>query len=112
MIDVLSLPCPTWYKPCPKGAKRIWLESKLLPNSPLLPSASCLLPSFDIVRVKLEPIDNEIYQENLKQTLQELTKKHEKVNIENITNPIVNKALNNKKSRPKLHQASLFDYLK
>ena len=71
------------------------------------------LPTFaDIVRVKLEPIDNEIYQENLKQTLQELTKKHEKVNIENITNPIVNKALNNKKSRPKLHQASLFDYLK
>ncbi len=71
------------------------------------------LPIFaDIVQVKLKPLDNEVYQENLKQTLQELTKKHEKINIESVTNPIVNKALNNKKLRPKIHQASLFDYLK
>jgi hypothetical protein len=71
------------------------------------------LPTFaDIVKVKFEPIDNEIYQENLKQTLQRLTKKPEKNNIENVTNPIVNKALNNKKTVSKVHQASLFDYLK
>ena len=71
------------------------------------------LPAFaDIVQVKLEPIDNEIYQENLKRTLQKLTKKPEKNNIENVTNPIANKALDNKKSVPKVHQASLFDYLK
>ncbi len=71
------------------------------------------LPAFaDIVKVKLEPIDNEIYQENLKQTLRELTKKPEKNNIENVTKAIVNKALDNKKLVPKVHQASLFDYLK
>ena len=71
------------------------------------------LPVFaDIVKVKLEPIDNKIYQENLKQTLQKLTKKTEKNNIENVTKAIVNKALDNKKSVPKVHQASLFDYLK
>ncbi len=36
------------------------------------------LPIFaDIVKVKLEPIDNETYQENLKQTLQKLKNKHQ-----------------------------------
>ena len=38
---------PTWYKPRPKATEGIWEEFKLLPNSPLLPSASCLLPSVD-----------------------------------------------------------------
>ena len=71
------------------------------------------LPVFtDIVKVELKPLDNEVYQENLKQTLQKLTKKPENPNIKKVTNPIVSKALNNKKSVPKAHQASLFDYLK
>ena len=75
------------------------------------------LPIFaDIVKVKLEPIDNETYQENLKQTLQKLKNKHQdshiKSDIKTAANPLINKALNNTNSVPKVHQASLFDYLK
>ena len=75
------------------------------------------LPIFaDIVKVKLEPIDNETYQENLKQTLQKLNQKHQdsnvKSDIKTAANPLINKALNNPNSAPKVHQASLFDYFK
>lgn len=64
------------------------------------------LPTFaDIVKVKLEPIDEETYQESLKQTLQNSQP-------QNNVNPIVSNALNDKSSIPKIHQTSLFDYLK
>lgn len=69
------------------------------------------LPTFaDIVRVKLEPIDNEIYQNHLKQTLQKMKDNTQDYDPQKITNPVVNKALTNN-STPKVHQASLFDYL-
>ena len=75
------------------------------------------LPIFaDIVKVKLDPIDNETYQENLKQKLQKLNQKHQdsdvKSDIKTAANPLINKALYNTNSAPKVHQASLFDYLK
>ena len=71
------------------------------------------LPVFaDIIKVELKPLDNEVYQENLKRTLQKLKEKHPEDDIQKVTNPLVSKALNNKKSRPKVHQASLFNYLK
>ena len=64
------------------------------------------LPIFaDIVKVELKPIDKQAYQESLKQTLQN---SHPKNNV----NPIVSNALNDKGSIPKIHQTSLFDYLK
>ena len=72
------------------------------------------LPIFaDIVQVKLKPIDTEIYQENLKETLQKLKKKHQELDINKVVdNPLISQALNNKKSVLKVHQPSLFDYLK
>ncbi len=71
------------------------------------------LPVFaDIIKVELKPLDNEVYQENLKLTLQKLKEKHQEDDIKKVTNPLVSKALNNQKSRPKVHQASLFNYLK
>ena len=71
------------------------------------------LPAFaDIVKVKLEPIDNEIYQENLKQTLQKLKDKRQNFDFKKVDNSLISKALDNKKSVPKIHQASLFNYLK
>ena len=70
------------------------------------------LPIFaDIIKVKLEPVDNEIYQESLKQTLQKMNDKTQDYDTKKITNPVVSKALTNN-SAPKVHQASLFDYLK
>ncbi|HHP7231128.1 MAG TPA: hypothetical protein ACFCUY_09745 [Xenococcaceae cyanobacterium] len=66
----------------------------------------------DIVKVKLEPIDNEIYQENLKQTLQILKDKRQNFDFKKVDNSLISKALDNKKSVPKIHQASLFNYLK
>ncbi len=64
------------------------------------------LPTFaDIVKVKLEPIDEETYRESLKQTLQNSQP-------QNNVNPIVSNALNDKVSIPKIHQTSLFNYLK
>ena len=64
------------------------------------------LPTFaDIVTVELKPIDEETYQESLKQTLQNSQPP-------NKVNPIVSNALNDKGSIPKIHQTSLFDYLK
>ena len=64
------------------------------------------LPTFaDIVKVELKPIDEEAYRESLKQTLQNSQPP-------NNVNPIVSNALNDKVSIPKIHQTSLFNYLK
>lgn len=64
------------------------------------------LPTFaDIVKVELKPIDEEAYQESLRQTLQNSQ-------LQNNVNPIVSNALNDKGSISKIHQTSLFDYLK
>ena len=64
------------------------------------------LPRFaDIVKVELKPIDEETYQESLKQTLQN---SHLKTDV----NPIVSKVLKNKSSLPEVTQANLFSYLK
>ena len=58
-------------------------------------------------------LDNEVYQENLKRTLQKFKKKHQDLDINKVVdNSLISKALNNKKSVPKVHQASLFDYFK
>ena len=94
--------CPIWWL---GNTDLICGNSLTLENFESINTKFWLSTFADIVKVELKPIDEEAYQKSLKQTLQN-SQPQNKVNL------IVSNALNDKSSIPKIHQTSLFDYLK
>ena len=94
--------CPIWWL---GNTDLICGNSLTLENFESINTKFWLSTFADIVKVELKPIDEEAYQKSLKQTLQN-SQPPNKVNL------IVSNALNDQSSIPKIHQTSLFDYLK